>query len=182
MTVPGFEPLARTFAARVTGLDLNRSLSADEIAALDAAMAEHAVLVFPETALDEDGLHRFARGFGDLDIGFKRVSRAPTRFKHEETLDMSNVGPDGALVARDHRKIVGNIANQLWHSDSSFQRPAAKYSFLLSVVTTSWGGETEFADTRAAYDRLPARTKDRLNGLVAEHDALHSRLALGDTN
>ena len=49
-------------------------------------------------------------------------------------------------------------------------------------MTTSWGGETEFADTRAAYDRLPARTKDRLNGLVAEHDALHSRLALGDTN
>ena len=132
MTVPGFEPLARTFAARVTGLDLNRSLSADEIAALDAAMAEHAVLVFPETALDEDGLHRFARGFGDLDIGFKRVSRAPTRFKHEETLDMSNVGPDGALVARDHRKIVGNIANQLWHSDKLVPK-AGREVFLPAV-------------------------------------------------
>ncbi len=182
MTAPAFERLKDSFAARVTGLDITRPLSAGDIALLDAAMADHAVLIFEETALDEDGLHRFARSFGALDIGFKRVSRAPTRFKFEETLDMSNVGADGAVVPADHRKIVGNIANQLWHTDSSFQKPSAKYSFLLSVVTTSWGGETEFADMRAAHDRLPERTRNRLNGLIAEHDALHSRLSLGDTH
>lgn len=182
MSTPSFERLGGTFAARVTGLDITRPLSAETIAGLDAAMAEHAVLIFERTGLDEEGLHRFARSFGDLDLGFKRVSRAPTRFKYDETLDMSNVGVDGAVVPPDHRKIVGNIANQLWHTDSSFQKPAAKYSFLLSEVTTSWGGETEFADMRAAHDRLPTRLKDRLAGLVAEHDALHSRISLGDTN
>ena len=178
----GFERLGQTFAARVTGLDPAGPLNAETVAVLDAAMAEHAVLIFESTGLDEEGLHRFARSFGDLDIGFKRVSRAPTRFKYDETLDMSNVGADGEVVPSDHRKVVGNIANQLWHTDSSFQKPAAKYSFLLSQVTTSWGGETEFADMRAAYDRLPEVVKARLAGLVAEHDALHSRLALGDTN
>lgn len=182
MTAPRFERLGGTFAARVTGIDIAAPLSAETTAILDAAMAEHAVLVFEQTGLDEEGLHRFARAFGELDIGFKRVSRAPTRFRYEETLDMSNVGVDGAVVPPDHRKIVGNIANQLWHTDSSFQKPAAKFSFLLSVVTTSWGGETEFADMRAAHDRLPARTRERLDGLIAEHDALHSRLSLGDTH
>lgn len=179
---PRFEQLGETFAARVTGLDITAPLDAQSVALIGAAMCEHGVLVFPETVLDEDGLHRFATSFGQLDIGFKRVSRAPTRFKHEETLDMSNVGIDGAVVAADHRKIVGNIANQLWHSDSSFQNPPARFSFLLSVVTTTWGGETEFADMRAAYRALPQRLKDQLADLVAEHDALHSRVALGDSN
>lgn len=177
-----FERLGGTFTARVTGLDISRPLDAETIALVDTAMAEHAVLIFENTGLDEDGLHRFARSFGDLDIGFKRVSRAPTRFKYDETLDMSNVGADGEVVPVEHRKIVGNIANQLWHTDSSFQKPAAKYSFLLSEVTTSWGGETEFADMRAAHDRLSRADKTRLIGLVAEHDALHSRISLGDVN
>ena len=67
---------------------------------------------------------------------------------------MSNVGADGKPVDRSDRKIVGNMANQLWHSDSSFQKPAAKYSLLLAVRLPSWGGETEFCDLRAAYDGL----------------------------
>lgn len=177
-----FEQLGPGFVARVTGLDITQALDQGTIALLDEAMAEHAVLVFEETGLDEDGLHTFARSFGTLDIGFKRVSRAPTRFKHNETLDMSNVDADGQVVAADHRKIVGNLANQLWHTDSSFQKPAAKYSFLLSEVITRWGGETEFADMRAAHATLSENTKARLEGLVAEHDAMHSRLSLGDTS
>jgi alpha-ketoglutarate-dependent 2,4-dichlorophenoxyacetate dioxygenase len=41
------------------------------------------------------------------------------------------------------------------------------------------GGDTEFADTRAAYDALPEAIKQRLNGLVAEHSLWHSRAKLG---
>ena len=93
---------------------------------------------------------------------------------------MSNVGDDGKPVERSDRKIVGNMANQLWHSDSSFQKPAAKYSLLLAVRLPSWGGETEFCDLRAAYDGLDARMKAELDGLEAEHYALHSRIMLGD--
>ena len=93
---------------------------------------------------------------------------------------MSNVGADGKPVERSDRKIVGNMANQLWHSDSSFQKPAAKYSLLLAVRLPSWGGETEFCDLRAAYDGLEPRLKRELEGLEAEHYALHSRIMLGD--
>jgi alpha-ketoglutarate-dependent 2,4-dichlorophenoxyacetate dioxygenase len=86
------------------------------------------------------------------------------------------------VAERTHRRIVSNIANQLWHSDSSFQRPAAKYSMLMCEIVTSWGGETEVADMRAAYDALGEPTKRALDGLEAEHYALHSRFMLGDDN
>jgi alpha-ketoglutarate-dependent 2,4-dichlorophenoxyacetate dioxygenase len=82
------------------------------------------------------------------------------------------------VVARNHGKLFSNIANQLWHSDSSFQRPAAKYSVLTAQVVPPRGGETEFADMRAAYDALPDDMKQQLDGLIGEHWALHSRITL----
>jgi alpha-ketoglutarate-dependent 2,4-dichlorophenoxyacetate dioxygenase len=176
------EPLHPRFGGLVSNADLQQPLDAaarDEIIAL---MDQYAVLVFPEQFLDQDQQINFTQSFGDLDKGFKRVSRAPTRFKYDELLDMSNVAPDGTIVDRAHKKIVGNIANQLWHTDSSFQQPSAKYSVLTAVVITPSGGETEFVDSRVAYDRLPEEMKATLDGLVAEHDSLHSRIGLGDSN
>jgi alpha-ketoglutarate-dependent 2,4-dichlorophenoxyacetate dioxygenase len=127
---------------------------------------------------------------GTLELGFARVVRnrgqeppaPPPRTGYAEVADMSNVGDDGKPVERSDRKIVGNMANQLWHSDSSFQRPAAKYSLLLAVRLPSWGGETEFCDLRAAYDALEPRMKAELEGVEAEHYALHSRIMLGDND
>jgi alpha-ketoglutarate-dependent 2,4-dichlorophenoxyacetate dioxygenase len=89
---------------------------------------------------------------------------------------------DGTLAERGHAKIVGNVANQLWHSDSSFQRPRAKYSMLSASVVPPFGGETEFADLRLAYDALPAWLKEKITPLKAVHQALHSRFLLGDTD
>ncbi len=57
--------------------------------------------------------------------------------------------------------------------------PRAAYSLLHCVVKPSWGGNTEFADLRAAYDALDERTKKDLQGLEAEHFALHTRELLG---
>jgi alpha-ketoglutarate-dependent 2,4-dichlorophenoxyacetate dioxygenase len=86
------------------------------------------------------------------------------------------------VAGRDDPKIVGNVANQLWHSDSSFQRPRAKYSMLHAVVVPGFGGETEFADLRLAWDTLPAWLQQRVRGLRAVHYALHSRFMLGATH
>ena len=86
----------------------------------------------------------------------------------------------GHVAKRDSPKNLSNFANQLWHSDSSFQDPRAEYSMLHAVVLPSWGGTTEFADLRAAYDALDERTRNELDGLEAEHYALHTRILLGD--
>ena len=173
------------FGARVHGVDLSQPLTPAGRLAIEAAMDTHAVLVFPGQALDQDQQIQFARALGPLDLGLRRVRMAQTRahrFKHEELADISNVTVDGAVAPRDHAKIVSNLANQLWHSDSSFQKPRAKYSMLYAVVTPAVGGDTEFADLRAAWDTLPDWRKRQVEPLSAVHYALHSRFMLGDTH
>jgi alpha-ketoglutarate-dependent 2,4-dichlorophenoxyacetate dioxygenase len=175
------EPLHPGFAAEASGLDLRQPIDAAAAAAIEAAMDRHAVLVFRDQPVDEEQQLAFTRWFGTLDLGLKKLLRAPNRFKYEESIDISNVGIDGKVLGRNHRKQFSNIANQLWHSDSSFQQPPAKYSLLSAQVVPPRGGETEYADMRAAYDALPDDMKVRIDGLVAEHWALHSRIMLGDT-
>ena len=176
------EPLNDEFVAEARGIDLSRPIDAATAAAVEAAMNRHAVLVFRGQPLDEDQQLAFTRWFGPLDLGLKKVFRAPNRLRHEESIDISNVGLDGKVLARDSKKMFSNLANQLWHSDSSFQQPPAKYSLLSAQVVPPHGGDTEFADMRAAYDALPDDMKRRIDGLVSEHWALHSRILLGDTD
>ena len=177
-----FKPLHPLFAAVASGLDLSQPLGAEEVRAIDAGMNQHAVLVFRNQALDEDQQIRFAKSLGPLDLGLLKLKRNPSRFKHAELIDISNVGVDDAVAPREHAKVVGNIANQLWHSDSSFQRTRARYSMLQAITLPSWGGETEFADLRAAYDALPETLRREAEGRSTEHYALYSRIMLGDAN
>ena len=99
-------------------------------------------------------------------------------------MDISNVMLDGTLAPAGHKKLAGALANQLWHSDSSFQYVPGKYSMLSAVIlpqpSMMDAGETEFADMRAGYDALSDAMKEKLEPLVAEHFALYSRIWLGD--
>jgi alpha-ketoglutarate-dependent 2,4-dichlorophenoxyacetate dioxygenase len=175
------KPLHPLFAAEATGIDLAQPLAAAERERIVAAMDRYAVLVFRGQSLDEDRQIAFARAFGPLDLGLKKLRKgAPERFRHPELIDLSNTQADGTLVARDSGKLFSNIANQFWHSDSSFQKPPARYSMLHAFVVPSKGGETEYADLRAAYDALPEDQRREIAGLEAEHYALHSRMMLGD--
>ena len=173
-------PLHDLFVAEATGIDLSAPLAPDAVAEIEAAMDRYAVLVFRGQPLTQDQQLRMTRSFGPLDLGLKKVKKQADRLQYAELADISNVGADGRPVDRNHRKIVSNIANQLWHSDSSFQKPAARYSMLSAVVIPSWGGETEFADMRAAYDALTQELKEEIAPMEAEHYALHSRFLLGD--
>ena len=177
-----FKPLHPLFFGEASGIDLSQPLSAAQVKEIVAGMDKYAVLVFRGQKLSEDQQIAYARQFGPLDLGLRKMKKGqPHRFKYDELADISNVQVDGRVAARDHAKIVNNIANQLWHSDSSFQKPAARYSMLHSVVIPDKGGETEFADLRAAYDALPSDMKAEIANLEAEHYVLHSRFMLGDT-
>ena len=170
------------FAAEASGIDLRQPLTDDQVKAIEHAMDTHAVLVWRNQPLTQDEQIGFAKSLGPLDLGLRKLKGGPHRFKHAELADISNVKADGEVADREHGKIVGNVANQLWHSDSSFQKPRAKYSMLSSVINPGFGGETEFADLRMAYDALPDWRKKQVEGLQALHYALHSRFLLGDTN
>ena len=174
------QPL-QPFAAVATGIDLREPLTPEQLKAVEDAMDQHAVLVFPKQALTQSQQIAFAKSLGPLDMGLRKLKGGPHRLEFAELADISNVKVDGEVADREHAKIVGNVANQLWHSDSSFQKPRAKYSMLSAVTIPEFGGETEFADLRMAWAGLPDWRKRQVEGLQAVHFALHSRFLLGDT-
>ena len=95
--------------------------------------------------------------------------------------DVSNLGKDGKPLARDSRQRLFNLGNLLWHSDSSFRAIPAKYSLLSARIVNPKGGNTEFADMRAAYDALDADTSTEIADLICEHSLMFSRGSLGFT-
>ncbi|MEO6016264.1 MAG: TauD/TfdA family dioxygenase [Polaromonas sp.] len=174
------KPLHPLFAAEASGIDLTQAISPQDARDINAAMNQYAVLVWRGQPLTPQQQINFTKSFGPLDIGLKRVFKRPERLEDERLIDISNVDAQGNVAGRDSPKNLSNFANQLWHSDSSFMNPRAAYSMLHALVTPSWGGNTEFADLRAAYDALPDRTKHEIENLSAEHFALHTRVLLGD--
>ena len=93
--------------------------------------------------------------------------------------DVSNIDNDGTILPRDHRRRVSSLANRLWHSDASFRAIPARYSLLSGRVVPPTGGNTEFADMRAAYDTLDAEAKAEIEDLVCAHSLIFSRRQLG---
>ena len=180
MSMLHLKPL-QPFAAEATGIDLREPLTPVQIKAVEEAMDQHAVLVFRDQNLSQTQQIEFAKSLGPLDMGLRKLKGGPHRLEYAELADISNVKVDGEVADRAHAKIVGNVANQLWHSDSSFQKPRAKYSMLSAVTVPKFGGETEFADLRMAWDDLPDWRQRQVEGLRAVHYALHSRFLLGDT-
>ena len=143
-------------------------------------MDEYAVLVWREQSLDDDQHMTFTKWFGPLDMGLLNITKKPDRFKHDGFIDIANVGADGEIMARDAGSITSSIANQFWHTDSSFMPTVAKYSLLSASVIPDAGGDTEFADMRAAYDALPDDLRTIVADLIGEHHALYSRTLLGN--
>jgi len=95
--------------------------------------------------------------------------------------DVSNLAHQDRIFARDDRQRLFDLANRLWHSDSSFRIVPAKYSLLSARAVPAKGGSTEFDDMRAAYDTLDEATWAEIADLVCEHSLLYSRSLLGFT-
>jgi alpha-ketoglutarate-dependent 2,4-dichlorophenoxyacetate dioxygenase len=167
------------FGAEASGVDLSRPITAELAAEIETAMNQHAVLLFRDMPLTQEQQLDFTRWFGPFDRGLNvAIKKSPRVADH--LIDISNVADDGNLRARDDKRLLSQLANQLWHSDSSFKSPPAKFSMLSAVVVPPSGGETEYADMRAAYDALPEDTKRLIEPLVGEHSALYSRKLLSD--
>jgi len=172
--------LTPVFAGEVSGVDLTRPLSNDEVAAIEAGMDTYAVLVFHGQKLTDEQQQAFSRNFGPLeDSRGGNVTKAQDKRLGEGMNDVSNLGKDGKPLPKDSRQHLFNIGNMLWHSDSSFRAIPAKYSLLSCRVLNANGGNTEFADMRAAYDDLDEASKAEIEDMVCEHSLMYSRGSLG---
>jgi len=173
-------PLHETFMGEVAGADLTRPLDAPAVSAIEAGMDRHAVLVFHDQAVTDEQQVAFSRNFGTLEPAVNsNVTALADRRLGLELADVSNLDKDNRIFDRDDRRRMFNLGNMLWHSDASFRAVPAKYSLLSGRAIPSWGGNTEFADMRAAYDALDEATKREIKDLVCEHSLMFSRGVLG---
>jgi alpha-ketoglutarate-dependent 2,4-dichlorophenoxyacetate dioxygenase len=147
---------------------------------LEAGMDRYAVLVYHDQPFTDEQQKAFSRNFGPLEqTTGGNVTKAAERRLDVEMADVSNLGSDHKPLGREDRRRLFNLGNQLWHSDSSFRAIPAKYSILSGRIVVDAGGNTEFADMRAAYDALDPKTKTDIEDLVCEHSLIYSRGTLG---
>ena len=168
------------FAGEVSGIDMRRPLTQEEVAAVHAGMDKYAVLVFRDQDIDDAQQLAFTRSLGEIEHAIGTSLRAANEYRLPTTFaDVSNLDKDDTPFARDDRRRLFAIGNRLWHSDSSFKVVPAKYSLLHAVTIPSKGGDTQFADMRAAYDALDEETKVEVQDLVCEHSQMYSRGLVG---
>ena len=174
------DPVSRAFfAGIVSGIDLTRRLSDTEVAAIHAGMDRFGVLVFHDQKLDDESQLAFSRQLGPLEQATGDIAAPQDRRVSMDLNDISNLDKHGEVLPRDDRRRLFGLGNQLWHSDSSFKEVPAKYSLLSARKIPPTGGNTEFADMRAAYDALDEATRREVHDLVCAHSQIFSRGILG---
>jgi len=182
VSIAPIDPARPDFAALASDIDLRQPLSAEDRARIEAGMDRFAVMVFRGQDITNEQQLAFTRQFGELEPAYfvpgdnVQAGRIPG-----EINDVSNLDRDNKVLPRDDRQRLFQLGNLLWHSDSSYKAVPAKYSMLLARAIPDRGGDTEFADMRAAWDTLDPETQALVRDLVCEHSRLYSRGALGFT-
>jgi alpha-ketoglutarate-dependent 2,4-dichlorophenoxyacetate dioxygenase len=166
---------------RLTQIDARRKLTPAEVAAVEASMDAHAVTVLPNQDINDEQQLAFSRNFGPLEEGANSGARDSELRLPVVFADVSNLDKDGKIARRENKKRMAALGNRLWHTDASFRVIPARYSILSGRIVPDQGPDTEFADMRAAYDALDARTRAEIEDLVCEHSLIYSRGQLGFT-
>jgi alpha-ketoglutarate-dependent 2,4-dichlorophenoxyacetate dioxygenase len=177
MTPPRLHPLHPSLGVEVLDVDV-RHVDDAAFAGILEAFEDHSVLLFRGQSLGDDEQIAFSRRFGPLEVSIRTIATQERTLP--EISNLANVDAEDQLIPAGDQRNLFNAGNQMWHSDSSFKRVPALASLLSAREVPAKGGETEFASMRAAYERLPAATRQRLDGKVAIHSFVYSRGLVSD--
>jgi alpha-ketoglutarate-dependent 2,4-dichlorophenoxyacetate dioxygenase len=170
------------FAAEVTGIDLAEEITPEIVEYIEDAMAEFAVVVLPGQSHISDERHaEFSAYFGPREKPAGVASGDPKKRQRlgNFMFDAGNLDTDGTLLPPDHPRRKMRAGDGLWHTDSSFNPMPTKWSLLRAIEIPPEGGNTDFADCRAAYDALDEKMKAKIEDLAADHSIWTSRRRAG---
>ena len=159
-------PADATLGAIVDDVDVS-ALSGSDFTQIEKLWDEYGVLVFTDQHLSGEDHVAFSRRFGRLEMGLRRAAASPLA-------TLTNIAPDGKVAAPTSLQHRFHVGNTFWHTDSSYKSTGAKASLLAAHVVPQEGGETEWADMRAAYDVLDEDMKQFLKGKSAVHSYVYS--------
>ena len=159
------------FAAQIDGADITRPMDDATWHDIRAAFEEHSVLLFRGQLLTDEQQIAFSQRFGRLEVTRSMNPAAGTPFARQSNLDIKT----GEIIPAEDRRMIYQLANMLWHSDSSFKAVPSLCSLLSARIVPPEGGATEFASARCAYASLPEALKRRARDGVVVHDFSWSR-------
>jgi len=143
-------PLSPTIGAEIRGVDCAADLDEAVVAAIRTVWLERLVVFFPDQRLDDDTQIAFAGRFGEL------TENHPVEEQVAERKEIHSIES-------------GKDRTDFWHTDITFMNKPAMASMLRSVVVPEAGGDTMWADTRAAYEALAPPLQRLCDGLSAYH-------------
>ncbi len=175
------EPVNPDFVAVIHGLDLSKEPDRETVEAIERAIWKYGVLVFPGQPLTQEQQVAFAAKIGPLYVGkqMQILKNFNKRMRHEALTDISNLDDEGDVLDPASSKAISGLGNRFWHTDAAYEPNPFRYSILQAVAVPEWGGETQFADLRAAWDSLDAKTKSLIEGRTVTFFANHVRHVLG---
>ena len=169
------------FICFVSKIDLSKNISNSNVKKLDKLINKYAVLVFRDQVITDKQQVKFTKLFGKIEEpgNNSSVAKSKNRRLSKKIADVSNIDKNSKTYKKNDPVRLFNLGNRLWHSDSSYKKIPAKYSLLSARSISKEGGNTEFADMRAAYDNLDRKFKSKIKNMVSEHSLIYSRQRLG---
>jgi alpha-ketoglutarate-dependent 2,4-dichlorophenoxyacetate dioxygenase len=167
------------FAGLLSGVSVANGISKEDATEIEDGMNHFAVLVLRDQQITDDQLYAFSEHFGPMEQATGDPDQSATRRLSMNVNDISNLDENGGVMAIDDRRALFSLGNRLWHSDSSFKQTPAKFSLLSARKIPASGGNTQFADMRAAWDALAPEIQVECMGKICDHSQLYSRGQLG---
>ncbi len=156
-----------SLGAAVSGVDFNRPLPPETVAAIKQAWAEHLVLVFPGQHITDEQHVAVTRYFGEPEVFHQNIIKS--KFV-KEIFRVANTDEDGKLMAPSHPTMKQLSGARQWHTDSSYRERPSIGSLLHGIEVSRTGGITCFTNMYAVYEALPERLKAKIKGRRALHD------------
>lgn len=162
-TTCSISAMSPTIGAHVEGIDLSEPLETIHISEIRQALLTYKVLFFRDQDITTEQHLAFARRFGELEVHPFAVNK-----------------PDyPEVLAITHNADHPGQENG-WHSDVTWREQPSLGSILRCITSPDVGGDTLFSDMYEAYDGLPQRIKERVEGRTARHDFVRFRISLRD--
>ncbi|WP_324741681.1 TauD/TfdA family dioxygenase [Tsuneonella sp. CC-YZS046] len=172
------KPLHPDFGVAIDPGDTSGEWNEETALELKNAVEQSGVALLRNQDFDGDKLGKLAELMGEI-WSPQSVTSTYGRIAGSKTFRLTNLDPEGKILPVTSKIISFNKANELWHTDATYVRPGSSVSLLYSIVVPPEAGETEFCDTRLAYDRLSDQDKTLAEGLIANHTLLQSRALSG---
>jgi taurine dioxygenase len=160
--------LGEQIGAEIVGVDV-KTMNDEIFARIYRAWLDYNVVAVRGQELTIEDFLAYSRRFGRLHTHYVK-SANDAQYPELTVLGVNKFGPDGKLKLEVYARGAGGF-----HTDGAYDKEPFKATQLYALAIPSRGGDTHFASLYAAYDALPQRLRQRLEGWLGTYLIGHHR-------